>query len=177
MTCRGTFWPGDSQSQYTGAGHWRQTYYYAWSYLLARSDNLALFILDIGAAISVGDIITKHLNVEHINKVHASRRKVFRHFSNYYWRTTVLHQKITHWFNEFTTKMWVILYLVLQLYLYIIIPSPCWTIPDYLYTIAGLSRYYPKLPSRAFPNTFRTPEPGFSWDSPSSRVGLFPRLS
>ena len=63
------------------------SYVWCYMYLLERADNLALFILDIGAAISVGDIITKHLNVEHINKMHASLGHVFRHFSNYYWRT------------------------------------------------------------------------------------------
>ena len=57
-----------------------------------------------------------------------------------------------------------------------------------IYIFAGLSRDYPnsraglfprlsELPSRAFPETLRTPELGFSRDSPNSRAGLFPRLS
>ena len=57
-----------------------------------------------------------------------------------------------------------------------VIPDPCRLFSKHIYN-AGLIPRQSELPSRTFPKTLRTPEPGFSRDSPNSRTGLFPRLS
>ena len=51
--------------------------------------------------------------------------------------------------------------------------------PAGIITLPGTCRAIPEtyLHCRAFPVTIRTPEPGFSRDSPNSRAGLFPRIS